>query len=62
MASGQSYVKNFLFPLAYDFLKVHGLEEPAREISEELKIGVMALSDVELCEYQLTMSLNRVSE
>ena len=32
MASGQSYVKNFLFPLAYDFLKVHGLEEPAREI------------------------------
>ena len=32
MASGPSYEKNFPFPLAYDFLKDHGLEEAAREI------------------------------
>lgn len=32
MASGSEYQKDFPFPLAYDFLRSHGLEEPAREI------------------------------
>lgn len=34
----------------------------AKEISEELRIGAPPLSDVELYEYQLSMSLNRASE